>query len=96
MNKNPQLPPSFPDFLCYYNQQVSIKRKDSSNPSSSRKLHNQKKKPKKNTKTKSPVAGGAQSFRLRPFRKAHLSLFTLFPLSLSLSFCVHTSVVMLF
>jgi hypothetical protein len=88
MNRNPQLPPSFPDFLWYYNQQESIKRKDSSNPSSSRKLHNQHKKTKK--KFQSPLV----RFRLRPFRKAHLSLFTLFPLSLSLSLslCVFTPV----
>jgi hypothetical protein len=77
MNRNPQLPPSFPDFLFYYKQQESIKRKDSSNPSSSRKLHNQHKKTKK--KFQSPLV----RFRLRPFRKAHLS--SHYSLSLSLS-----------
>jgi hypothetical protein len=94
MNRNPQLPPSFPDFLFYYKQQESIKRKDSSNPSSSRKLHNQHKKTKKNKK-KIPVAAGA--LPLAPLQKGP-SLFTLFSLSLSLSLslCVHTSVVMLF
>jgi len=95
MNRNPQLPPSFPDFLCYYNQQESIKRKDSSNPSSSRKLHNQHKN-KKNQK-KIPVAAGA--LPLAPLQKGpSLSLHTIpsLSLSLSLSLCVHTSVVMLF
>jgi hypothetical protein len=96
MNKNPPLPPSFPDFLCYYNQQVSIKRKDSSNPSSSRKLHNQQQKqkqPKKKKKVQSPLVRKASA--CAPSERP-ISLFTLIPLSLSLSFCVHISVVMLF
>jgi hypothetical protein len=95
MNKNPQLPPSFPDFLCYYNQQVSIKRKDSSNPSSSRKLHNQKKNQKKTQKQKvqSPVVRKASA--CAPSERP-ISLSSHYSLFLSLSFCVHTSVVMLF
>jgi hypothetical protein len=89
MNRNPRLPPSFPDFLCYYNQQESIKRKDSSNPSSSRKLHNQ---PKKKKKVQSPLVRKASACAPseRPVSlSSHYSLSLSLSLSLSRFVCSH-------